>query len=188
MKLTKKEFEEKFLSKDKNKELDEFHEPNDDFGGDTPVMNTNHVFTDTPKAYDDKSEFEKGTPTTTNDFSKTKNTLSKNHPYGPNQGGYTYGDGTRFARMEESEVTEESKVKMEKMIKELLSKYNTDRDIVNKTNDSEINDGEVENIDKISDPTVISKTGELVSAINGTKLNDKELEVIFNHIKNNIKR
>ena len=172
MKFSKKKFKQDYL--DNDKELDELYEPNDDFGGDKPELEVNsQVYTDTPKGFTDKSEYEEDIPTDTDKFkSNTKNTFKKlNGPYGSNMGSFYAGGGG----------VSESEDKMRDIIKELLKKRNDDRGIVDNGTTNDFNQNNVLDIDELDKPNIISTLNNFLGTINND-LSSDELGAIINHI------
>tara|TARA_B100000927_G_scaffold68859_1_gene54508 strand:- start:3537 stop:4169 length:633 start_codon:yes stop_codon:yes gene_type:complete len=186
MKFTKKEFEENYLSKEKNnknvdEDIDEIFEPEGDFGGDKPELSSvSQISTNTQKSFDDESEYEEDIPTTGDDYATmAKNRLSRFHPFGPNMGN-PWGIGGMYGVRE----NEEAKGKMEDLIKELLNNYTSSREIVDKSSPEDINNNNIMDIDEINKPEVITTMNKFISSISGSELTDDELgTVIFHTLK-----
>jgi hypothetical protein len=180
MKFTKEQFEKEYLKK--KKDVDELYEPDDEFGGDKPeLQSVSQVTTDTPKSFDDKSDHEEGQPIDTDTYSKNaKNKLSWNKPFGGNMGNYT-SSYTR-GHVREDETNESAKDKMERMIRELLQSKNADRDIVKQSNSNDLNNNNIPDIDELKKPQVITTVNEFISAVTSSNLNDIEIKTVFNHL------
>ena len=179
MKFTKKRFEKEYLKK---KDVDELYEPDDEFGGDKPELQAaGQVTTDTQKSFDDKSEYEEDQPIDTDTYSKNaKNKLSSMKPFGANMGNHT----STYVRghVREDETNESAKEKMERMIRELLQAKDNERGIVTKSEENDLNNNNIPDIDELQKPQVISTVNEFISAVTSSDLNDIEIKTVFNHL------
>lgn len=169
MKISKKNFIKEYLKGED--ELDELYEPNGDFGGDKPELEVNsQIYTDTPKTFSDKSDYEEDQPIDTDKFkSNTKNTFKKlNGPYGTNMGTYRG-----------SQISEDSEEKMSSMIKELLNKRNNDRGIFNA---NDLNGNNILDIDEINKGEVVSSVNTFIDSIVGNDLDSDTLGAVINYL------
>ena len=184
MKFTKKEFEKSYLPKGKDvkKKSEDIEEiadiGNTEFGGDKPELSVvSQITTNTQKSYDDNSDYEEDIPTTGDDYATmTKNKLSRFHPFGPNMGN-PFGVGGVY----ENKTNEEAKGKMEDLIKELLSNYNSSREIVDKSNPEDINNNTIMDIDEIDKPDVITTMNKFITSISSSELSEGELGAVMYH-------
>ena len=184
MKFTKKEFEKNYLPKGKkvkeeSEDIEEIADIGDiEFGGDKPeLFVVSQITTNTQKAFDDESEYEEDIPTTGDDYaSMTKNKLSRFHPFGPNMGN-PFGVGGVY----ENSTNEEAKNKMEDLIKELLSNYNSSRELVDKSNPEDINNNNIMDIDEIDKPDVITTMNKFITSISGSGLSEDEFGAVMYH-------
>lgn len=190
MKFKKKQFQKEYKSKVKN--VEELYEPDDEFGGDKPnIPSASQITTDTQKAFDSKTDYEEDIPQTGDDYrAVAKNNANKHHPYGPNMGDYPYGYGS--TRIKESDLDEAAKEKMEKIIRELLSKKDLDRDFVNKGSASDINNNNIPDIDEIEHSDSITTVNGLIEAIyngvNTNKLDSEGVGVVLLHLVNELNK
>ena len=183
MKFTKKEFEKNYLPKGKkvkeeSEDIEEIADIGDiEFGGDKPELAVvSQITTDTPKSSDDESEYEEGTPTTGDDYAVKAKSKSRFHPFGPNMGN-PFGVGGVY----ENSTNEEAKNKMEDLIKELLSKYNSSGELVYKSNPEDINNNNVMDIDEIDKPDVITTMNKFITSISGSGLSEDEFGAVMYH-------
>lgn len=184
MKFTKKEFEKNYSPKgdDVKKESEDIEEIADigdiEFGGDKPeLFAVSQITTNTQKSHDDNSDYEEDIPTTGDDYATmTKNKLSRFHPFGPNMGN-PFGVGGVY----ENSTNEEAKGKMEDLIKELLSKYNSSREIVDKLNPEDINNNNIMDIDEIDKPDVITTMNKFITSISSSELTEDEFGAVMYH-------
>lgn len=178
MKISKRQFEEEYIKNEK--EIEELYDPDGDFGGDMPeLFVVAQITTDTPKSFDDESDFETDIPQTTDDFATI--TKNKSNIFPMYNMGYPYKGASGGGFVAEGEIDEVAKEKMVKMIKELLSKRNSDREFVDTANTSDINNNNIKDINEL-DATVVAKTNEFVNAINNSDMSDEEFIVVMRHV------
>lgn len=166
MKFTKKQFEETYVPG----EMDELYDPNSgEIGGDKPELEVvSQITTDTPKAFDDKSDYKQDIPLDGDKFAaNTKNKSNTDLRF--NQGSPYGRSGS--ARIGESETR--------KMVEKFLHQRNSNNDFVDRSQDNEI--GDEPQIDNIR---VVTKTKEFLSAI--TSLSDEDKKVVMDFIANKI--
>ena len=177
MKFTKKQFQKEY----KGKEVDELYKLGDENSGTPNLPSNSQITTDTKKSnLDDFSYYEEDQPVDTDKVkANTKNVFMKQvSPFAFNMGS---------PYIKEDNIEETAKEKMQRLVKELLQKRNNDNEFVNKISDLDINKNNVSDIDDLNNPDVSVATNDLINAINSSDLNDQELEIIFNHIKDKIK-
>lgn len=182
MKFTKEEFEKNYSPKEE--EVDELYNPDGDFGGDKPNKPYADITVDTPKSFDDTSDYDPDIPQTTDDFVQKTQNKGKwwvNVGYG----GTPYSRGFKGTMVAENS-DEVAKGKMLKMIKELLQNKTSDNEIVDKTSYSDVNRNNVPDIQELNNSVVISKTNEFLNTVNSNDLSGEDLGVIINHILTNV--
>lgn len=177
MKFTKKQFQKEY----KGKEVDELYKLGDENPGRPNLPSNSQITTDTKKSkLDDFSDYEEDIPVDTDKVkSNTKNT------YMDDNSSFTFNMGTPYVK--EGNIDETPKERMQRLVKELLQKRNNDNEFVNKISDLDINKNNVSDIDDLNNPDISVAANDLINAIKSSDLNNQELEMIFNHIKDKIK-
>lgn len=81
--------------------------------------------------------------------------------------------------LDESELTSEQK--MRKMVEDILSKQSKNKDIVKRTNSSDVNRGGIPDIEELSNTKliVVGKLADLIDTINAMKLSGEELGIVL---------
>jgi len=186
MKFRKKDFKERYKNKGKN-EIDEFFTLGDDNSDRPNISSNSEITTNTVKCkLDDFSNYKDGQPI---DTDKAKvlgmNTFIRLQGYGYNMGN-PFGVGGMYNESYTNE--DKAKERMVNLVKELLQKKNDSGEFVSKQDiDLDINNNNITDIDELNNPDISVATNDLIDAIVTSELDDKSLEIIFNHIKKNIK-
>lgn len=134
---------------------------------------------------------EKGVPTTTDDFAATSIQprnwwWSLSYGYGQGKGkspiGSNIGMHSDNYELDESELTEEQMMK--NMVEDILSKKSSNQDLVKKSENSDVNRGEIPDVSKIEDTKMIAvgKTKDLVASIKDGNLSGEDLAILLNFV------
>ena len=134
--------------------------------GDRNVTNNSEIETGPVQApFNDDSDYEKGTPTTTNRASRYKQPNNWNKYFG----GTTYSHGVRDL----GSITED------KVSEEFLNSKSNDNEVLNKNNN-------IADLESLKNPAAINKTKEFLSVIGNNNMKGEQVAIMLNYILSNI--
>ena len=133
----------------------------------------------------------KGIPQTTDDYA-AQAIQPRNWwwsmSYGYGQGvGKTPSPVGNFNESEELTELDNSNM-MKQMVEDILAKKSDNKDMIKKSNSSDVNRNNIPDIDDLSDKQmiVVGKLKDLIDTINGNNLSSEEVGIVMNYIVSNI--